>query len=329
MNRAGRPLRFFGLVLVCWTGARVAMLWPRTPALAGAATAVPTVARAEQLQAPAALALPEAASLPEPASRHRAQFRYRAPLGDDDPRVQLALLGLVQYGEPEYTPRPDPPRPALSPRVALMPERLDPLPDRWALSTWLVARGNGGTAAAPGGQIGGGQAGARLAFLLAPRQRLAAYARAATPLRGPGREAALGLEWQPGRAPVRLVAERRFGLDGQGGGTGLGAIAGIDKAWRGIRLEAYGQAGVVLRRRTDPYADGAARGLREVQSGPVRVALGGGAWGAAQRDAQRLDIGPSAALQVRNLRFALDWRQRVAGEARPGSGLALTLGADF
>jgi len=161
-------------------------------------------------------------------------------------------------------------------------------------------------------------------------QRIAAYGRVTSPLSGKGREAALGLEWQPTRAPVRLIAERRFGLDGNPGGTGLGAIAGIDREWRGFRLEAYGQAGAVLRRRAEPYADGAARGTRTVSAaGPVRLALGAGTWGAAQRDAQRLDIGPSATLAVHNLRLALDWRQRVAGEARPGSGLALTLGADF
>ncbi|WP_204317143.1 hypothetical protein, partial [Klebsiella aerogenes] len=33
--------------------------------------------------------------------------------------------------------------------------------------------------------------------------------------------------------------------------------------------------------------------------------------------------------EIEPLRIALDWRQRVAGEARPGSGPALTLGADF
>ncbi|MFN7029598.1 MAG: hypothetical protein ACK4PC_09535 [Sphingopyxis sp.] len=28
-------------------------------------------------------------------------------------------------------------------------------------------------------------------------------------------------------------------------------------------------------------------------------------------------------------RIALDWRQRIAGDARPASGLALTLASDF
>jgi hypothetical protein len=31
----------------------------------------------------------------------------------------------------------------------------------------------------------------------------------------------------------------------------------------------------------------------------------------------------------RNLKAHLDWRQHLAGNARPGSGAALTLAADF
>jgi hypothetical protein len=330
LSGRGRPLRFFAMVVFAWVGVRVAMLWPQAGSLTAAIQAVLPFARAEP-RAPAAVAVQSRAAAP---TRQVAPMRlppaYRAPLGDEDPRVQLALMGLVQYGEPGWAAVPSAPLALLPPRAVPLPERLDPLPDRWSLSSWVVARGSGGTAAAPGGQIGGGQAGVRAAWLLAPRQRLVAYGRLTAPLQGRGREAALGLEWQPTRVPVRLIAERRFGLDGNPGGTALGAIAGADVEWRGFRLEAYGQAGVVLRRRADPYADGAARGVRIVEArGPVRLGLGAGAWGAAQRDAQRLDIGPSATLAVRNLRLALDWRQRVAGEARPGSGLALTLGADF
>lgn len=333
MNGRGRPLRFLAMVAVAWTGARVAMLWPQVGALPAAIQAALPLARAE----PLTLAPPARQAA---ATKHALQKTYaptppsyRLPLGDDDPRVQLALMALAQYGEAEPL-RPSfavTPAPATLPPLAMpAPERLDPLPDRWSLGLWMVARGNGGPMAAPGGQIGGGQAGARVAWLIAPRQRIAAYGRVTAPLSGNGREAALGLEWQPTRAPVRLIAERRFGLDANPGGTGIGAIAGIDREWRGFRLEAYGQAGAVLRRRAEPYADGAARGVRSMElAGPLRLGLGAGAWGAAQRDAQRLDIGPSATLAVRNLRLALDWRQRVAGEARPGSGLALTLGADF
>lgn len=332
MNGRGRPLRFLAMVAVAWVGARVAILWPQTGSLPAAIDAAIPIARAAPAGAP---------MVPKPTARHfEVSLRpaitaplpaYRTPLGDDNPRVQLALMALAQYGEAYAVPPPLLTLPGRSvASVAAAPERLDPLPDRWSLSAWMVARGAGGSGAAPGGQIGGGQAGARVAWLVSPRHRLAAYGRITTPLSGSGREAALGLEWQPSRAPVRLIAERRFGLDGNPGGTGLGLITGLDTEWRGFRLEAYGQAGAVLRRRADPYADGAARGTRTVEtSGPVRLGLGAGAWGAAQRDARRLDIGPSATLAVRNLRLALDWRQRVAGEARPGSGLALTLGADF
>ncbi|TGX41668.1 hypothetical protein E5A74_12730 [Sphingomonas naasensis] len=210
------------------------------------------------------------------------------------------------------------------------------LPARWSAGAWLVARAGTGIGAAPGAsQLGGGQAGFRLAYALVPDRRLAAFARIATPLRGKGAEASLGLDWQPTRAPVRLVVEQRFGLDGAPGGPGVGVITGFDGTIApGFALESYGQAGAIRRRRTEPYADGAVRATRTLAvGGGVRLGLGGGAWGAAQRDAARLDIGPSATLALplgrQKVRLALDWRQRVAGDARPGSGLALTLGSDF
>jgi len=156
-----------------------------------------------------------------------------------------------------------------------------------------------------------------------------------TPLRGKGVEASLGLEWQPTPAPVRVAVEQRIGLDGTKGGPGIGLVAGFDgPVASGFRLESYGQAGVIRRNRTEPYADGAVRATRTLtEGGGVRLALGGGVWGAAQRDATRFDLGPSATLALplgqQNVRVAVDWRQRVAGDARPGSGLALTLGSDF
>ncbi|WP_188053491.1 hypothetical protein [Sphingosinithalassobacter sp. CS137] len=220
---------------------------------------------------------------------------------------------------------------------APLPFPLPPLRARWSGSAWLVARGAGGLAQAPGGaQLGGGQAGVRLAYGLAPRARLAAVARVTAPLEGRGREAALGLEWQPSELPVRLAAEQRIALEPGGvSGPALGLIAGIDRRIEHeFRLEAYGQAGAVARTRIEPYADGAIRITRTVaQRSNFRLALGGGVWGAAQRDAARLDLGPSAILGVDTggspMRVALDWRQRVAGDAQPGSGATLTLAADF
>jgi hypothetical protein len=246
-------------------------------------------------------------------------------------RTRVASPARFEYDIPTIVSRAgDTPLPR-----AAQPDRLYSSPSRWSGSTWLVARAGTGLGAAPGGsQLGGGQAGIRLAYMLLPKQRLAAVARAVTPLRGKGAEVSLGIEWQPTRAPLRLVAEHRFGLGGTPGGPGLGAITGYDgPIARGFRLEAYGQAGAIRRTRIETYADGAVRVARGVIEGRVRLAFGAGAWGAIQRDASRLDLGPSVTLALpiggQQARLALDWRQRVAGDARPGSGLALTLGSDF
>ncbi|OAN66010.1 hypothetical protein A7X12_14530 [Sphingomonas sp. TDK1] len=210
-----------------------------------------------------------------------------------------------------------------------------PATQRWQGSSWIVFRPGRGIGAAPGsGQIGGSQYGLRIAHALDTRKQVAAYGRIAGPLRGRGAEAAIGIEWRPSAAPLRVALEQRVGLDGTRGGPGIGLVGGVDRAMAGFRLEAYGQTGVILRNRAEPYADGAARLIRPLPG--ARAAgwsIGLGAWGAAQREAQRLDIGPTL---VRSLsiggiqaRLALDWRQRVAGDALPGSGVALTLGSDF
>lgn len=208
---------------------------------------------------------------------------------------------------------------------------------RWSGNAWLVARGGSGIA--PGvvaGQLGGSQAGVRIAYALDRKHRIALAGRVTTPL-GPGlREAALGVEWQPTRLPVRLVAEERIALASGTNGPAIGVVGGFGPIGmpRGFRLEAYGQAGVIRRTDTEAYADGAVRVAHTLaRIGTARLDLGAGAWGAAQRGAARLDIGPSLglafALGKQPLRLALDWRQRVAGDARPGSGPALVLGADF
>lgn len=334
MTGRGRPLRFLALVAVGWVGVRVAMLWPQTGSLPGAIEALVPVAQADAPVIVASVLPGMEETIAAPARLRRTTMRAAlssatlAPMTAADlAPVQMPLLGLLQYGRPEFRAVPIAALPEAAQPVALAPS-----PGRWSASAWMVARPGTGLGAAPGaGQIGGSQAGLRLAYMLLPEKRVAAFARVSAPLQGKGAEGAVGLEWQPTRAPIRLVAEQRFGLDGTRGGTGLGVIAGIDMPVPAdFRLEAYGQAGAIRRARIEPYADGAARATRIVaEGGGMRLSLGAGAWGAAQRDARRLDIGPSAMLGVRNLRLALDWRQRVAGDARPGSGPALTIGGDF
>jgi hypothetical protein len=156
--------------------------------------------------------------------------------------------------------------------------------------------------------------------------------RAYLPLRHTsGAELAVGIDWRPVRVlPVSLIAERRQRL-GRDGRTAFAITAyggGSRDLSPHIRLDLYGQAGMVGLRSRDLFADGALRVSRRI--GPVE--LGAGAWGAAQPGAARLDAGPSLSWRLparTNLRLQADWRFRLAGEAAPGSGPALTLAADF
>lgn len=326
----GRPLRFLALVVLGWVALRIAILWPQTGSLPEAMRTIlsfeprmeePAVPPARVPSAPGWIERPVAVLS---FAGHHALTPVRA---SDPLRVELATLGLIQFGPAEYTDGK--PAPAFA---APAQTRFDPAPSRWSASGWLVLRPGSGFSAAPGGQLGGSQGGVRIAWMVDPDRRIALFGRVVTPLSGPGREAAIGVEWQPLRAPVRVVAEQRLALDGGRGGTGLGLVAGIDRRIPGgFRLESHGQAGAIRRDRVEPYADGSARATGRIPGTPL--SLGGGAWGAAQRDAARLDVGPSAAIDLpvagQRLRVALDWRQRVAGDARPGSGIALTLGSDF
>ena len=67
------------------------------------------------------------------------------------------------------------------------------------------------------------------------------------------------------------------------------------------------------------------------ETAPLR--LGALAAAAIQPGTGRVDIGPRLTLKLPDVghgsRIAIDWRQRIAGDARPESGAALTLATDF
>ena len=340
MTRRGRPLRFLALVMVGWIGARVALLWPHSGSLGGAIEAVVPLAAAEGAPPSAGTAL---AATPTRGGGSADTATPARELRLDPMRVQAALLNLLQFDNPEYVaPGAAASAPAAGPFAGARagPAATQQWPrtmaGRWSASAWLSVRPGTGLGAAPGGgQLGGSQAGARLTYLLDGGNRIALYGRLTAPLGRRGKEAAAGVEWQPTSLPMRLIAEQRVGLDGVRGGPGVGLVGGVDEALGGgFRVESYAQAGAIARERIEPYADGAARATRTLaEGGGVRLALGGGAWGGVQRDAARLDLGPSATVALplgdAHVRVALDWRQRVAGDALPGSGLALTIGSDF
>jgi hypothetical protein len=103
----------------------------------------------------------------------------------------------------------------------------------------------------------------------------------------------------------------------------------------GFTGEAYAQAGYIGGRGATAFVDGLVRAERPLASvAGFDIRAGGGAWGARQRGAERLDMGPVASVRFRlgtsaSARVEADWRFRVAGRSRPGSGPALTLSAGF
>ena len=208
---------------------------------------------------------------------------------------------------------------------------------RLSVSLWAIGRSPSSPTLATAGQLGGSQAGLRARYDL--RHGLAAAVRISGPLNARlGKEAAVALDGRPLRSvPMTFTIERRAGLD-RGGRDAFaaGMFGGFDSLRVADRTlaDGYAQAGIVGARRRDLYIDGSLRAERRIgEVGRTRIGIGAGIWGGAQPGVARLDIGPQLVAHVPfatgGLRIGAEWRQRIAGNARPGSGPALSLGADF
>jgi len=331
----GAPIRFLLLVLGLWIGARAAILLPDWR---DRVAPIPPAAAAPRPGAVAAAPVPAApvgtgggdAQVAAPALRPVRDI-VQTP-GTLPGVVQVALRNSVM--PPAGRSMPVPSRPVLSAASVPPPlsaPRLSPN-FRWSLSGWLLVRREEGQAAlAPGGTLGGSQAGARLSYALGGGVALSA--RAYLPLRpAAGAELGAGVDWRPiGALPLHLLAERRQRLGREGRSAfALTFYGGTSHALTPrLRLDLYGQAGIVGVNARNLFADGSLRLARRV--GPVE--LGGGAWGAAQPGTARVDAGPSLSWRLpvprTHIRLQADWRFRLAGEAAPRSGPALTLATDF
>lgn len=248
------------------------------------------------------------------------------------------------------------PMPLPVPQAAPQPTRPGAVPvqslPRWSGDAWLLWRPGSNLFNAPGaglpgaivpsGFYGGSQAGAVLRYRLAPDNdwRPTLYLRAASGVEWPrGEEAALGFAFRPlPKVPVAAMVEGRATrtLSGMVIRPAAALVTELPPARLpgGLRGEAYLQAGYVGGRDATGFVDGQARIERPlVQLGRFRLRAGGGVWGGAQRGAQRLDIGPTATLELplggANSRLSADYRFRVAGRAAPGSGPAVTVSVGF
>lgn len=262
-----------------------------------------------------------AAALPTP----RQPFYSPIPVLDEWPLSRIAASSLPPLRSSVVAPNQS---------VPVSPRRSGP--DRVQLTAWALLRsqsaGVAGTQSLSSqGSLGASQAGARLTYNFT--RQAAATLRTSNDVGRRGGEVAAGVRIQPlAGIPVWINAERRQRVGRYGGGRSAFALffeAGIYGRPMPLRfvLDSYLQGGVVGVHSRDRFIDGALTLTRPVYK---QFSAGFGVWGGAQPGVYRVDAGPRVTMRVRNnLRVHFDWRQRLAGNARPGSGPAITLAGDF
>lgn len=356
-------LRFLALVLVGWAGVRAASLGyvpgaelfaiekgrAQTVPPAIAQTRFPPLEQAtfeygyEQPLPPiryAAMPVPVPVyyRVPMPAAAlaapRAASYTDLAPIAAPvfwSPVPQLDSWPLADIAKGRW---PGPQRSAVTGEQQSVPAAvLKPRLDRLQLTAWALLRGKPGPdSLASGGTLGGSQAGARLTFNV--NRWLAASLRTTSPVGGAsGGEVAAGLRVQPlASIPVAITAERRQAIGRGGAGRSAFALfaeGGLYErplGWR-LLLDGYAQGGIVGINSRDLFVDGGLTLTRPI-FGDFSAGLG--LWGGAQPGLYRIDAGPRVTMRVRGtMKVHLDWRQRLVGDAAPGSGPAVTLAADF
>lgn len=251
---------------------------------------------------------------------------FYAPAAEDEwPLPRRAGLSMPARSAPASPPVPPAPVPPIERKL-----------DRLQLASWALLRSQqtgvaGSRSLATGGQLGASQAGARLIYNF--NRQLALAARVSSEVGRRGGEMAAGVRVQPLTSiPVWVSAERRQAVGRYGGGRDAFALFAEGGLYQRplpgrFSLDSYLQGGVVGARSRDWFVDGGFSATRPLYR---NMSAGFGVWGAAQPGLNRLDAGPRLTVQVRrNVKAHLDWRQRLFGNARPGSGPALTLAGDF
>ena len=366
-SRRGQPIVFFGILLVGWVVLRIATWQPPWPTLTVPGEIL-SIARSEPREEPAREAgtedvaastdIPDFPPLRAPIARPMPTPIIDAPIrpGYEEHFVPgqraaghnmlwlSAMAGLPMPRElnaaltTSQESRSQPTSPTI-PFVRQAGER------RWHADAWLLLRDDASPRLANGAapaSYGSSQVGAVLAYRLAPNARRdpAAYVRASRALADNGdAEVAIGVRGRViSQLPVNAHAEVRAVRGNTGSELRPAAFlsGGIDDMPLPLGLSAsgYAQAGAVGGSHATAFADGAARIDSTLLSTPTaRLDAGLGAWGGVQRDVARVDVGPTAGLKLElgkaSARLAADWRWRIAGNAEPSNGAAITLSTGF
>lgn len=166
-------------------------------------------------------------------------------------------------------------------------------------------------------------------------KRASLYARASRDLTAEGNvETALGVSLVPlAQLPITLHAERRLRPRQSDANVAFISTGGTRQALPAdTRLDWDGQAGYLAPDRGEgtPFFDAQSRVTMPISDaddwsfrGGVMAVAGG------QKQAARLDIGPVFTVQNGPLHGQVGWRFRIAGDAEPKSGPAVTLSIGF
>jgi hypothetical protein len=338
----GQHFGFLGTLCVIWIMARVGFLallpadisparFPKQrPSIKSilAAQNSPNSIAPDQPRAAIHISFP-----PDPDKRH---VRFRAEL----------LTRRIAFIDVSSNPavRPIPPHlvapHAEQPDETVLKPEFRPTPPRLDVYAYSFFRqGSGGSGLAGTGQYGGSQSGFVATYALdanAPATWSILARGAIAHDRLAERELAAGLRWQPSRRlPLTLTAERRF-RHARSDAFAVYLAGGKSQVVlpQKFRLDAFAQAGLVSGKDGGPFFDISTRAERKLASiGNAPVTMGGGLWGGGQEGIFRIDAGPTIGTEIpvgtTRLRVNADWRFRIAGDAAPASGPALTLSTSF
>lgn len=357
----GQPLILLAAIILGWLSLRVA-LWDAPFDKPG--TAIPRAfVVVEGTNTPPLLAIPAVSEV-----KDHAQVVSPIPLRRESWPHMTVDLPPYSQPQPLPLPLLEPSTsvpPNLSPSIPIVPPASVPVsapvepaaakapppmssPERrWSADAWLLLRrDSAGDALGPilsdRASYGRSQAGVVLRYALPDPGALRpqVYVRSARALAGSAeQEIGVGLSIHPiATIPVTVATELRanegdFGTDLRPAAYIVSAFPPVDLPL-GLRGEAYTQGGYVGGSSSTAFVDGQAKVERNLPHvGAAELSIGAGVWGGAQNGADRLDVGPTAAAAFRlgngQARIAADYRFRVAGDAEPGSGPALTLSAGF
>lgn len=332
----GRPFGFLGTLCTVWIASRVGFL-SALPVISGQIATAGQSSRNQGLSVenriavlPVALAAIECCERPQTAQIVRAIWlRPQSIVAVEVPKASApsAIPPLLNIAAQAPS------------RLAIWPAPVSPTPQSaFNLYTYTFHRSGSRAGGLDGsGQYGGSQSGFVATYSLARDEGVAVLVRGAIAHdRLAERELAAGLRLRPFRSlPISITAERRFRHGRRdafavylaGGKSGVALPLGF-------KAEGFAQAGVVSGKDAGAFFDFAARAERSltaIDKGPVTA--GAGIWGGGQEGIFRIDAGPTIGAEIpldkSRLRVSADWRFRIAGDAHPASGPALTLSTSF